>query len=283
MATFQLPDRVACHRHVDQLTGVHCTRCGRPICPECIETVPGGRYCPSCVSESADAGPVGAAPPRLRSAPWDRLTRVTPVVAVLIGVNVVAFALTSIHRAWEIDFAQIPPSIAHGEVYRLLTAAFVHESVTHLLFNMAALFVNGPPVENALGRNRFLALYLLAAVGGSVCSFVFGPVFVAGLGASGAIFGIFGAWFALARAQRSETGVIVLLIAILLAYSFYDSAIDWRAHVGGLVTGVVFGAACAWAARRPGRSRVAYEGAAAVALLALFAALVAVRATQIGA
>lgn len=276
MATYQLPDRVACYRHADQLTGEYCARCGRPVCHDCTAPVPAGQHCPSCVGETAsgDAGPP-------RPLPWARLTRLTPVVAALIVVNVVAFVLTSLHRTWALDFAQIPPFIAHGQVYRLLTAAFVHENLPHLLFNMAALYMTGPPVEEALGPKRFLGLYLLAALGGSVCSFVLGPVFVAGLGASGAIFGIFGAWFSLARAQRSETAVIVLVIAIMLAYSFYDTGIDWRAHVGGLVTGVVVGAGYARAARQPARLRVISEAAVAVALVSLFAALVVVRAAWI--
>ncbi len=134
-----------------------------------------------------------------------------------------------------------------------------------------------------MGRNRFLGLYLLAAVGGSVCSFVFKPGLRRGLGASGAIIGVVGAWFSLARAQRSETGVIVLLIAILLAYSFYDTGIDWRAHVGGLVTGVVVGAAYAWPGPAARPVTCGLRGPVAVALLVLFTALVAVRATQIGA
>ncbi len=277
MVTSQLPDRVACYRHADHLTGVHCTRCGRPICADCTAAVPAGHHCPACLAESS-GGPDGVGP---RVSPLGWRSRATPVVVTLIAVNTVVFVLTSSHPRWELDYAQIPAAVAHGQAYRLLTAPFVHESVTHLLFNMAALFVMGPPVEQAVGSKRFLALYFLAAVGGSVCSFLFGPVFVAGVGASGAIFGIFGAWFSLARANRSETGVIMLLIAILLAYSFYDTAIDWRAHVGGLVTGVVVGASYAWAVRRPARMRLLSEVAVAVALLALFAALVEVRAAQL--
>ncbi len=175
----------------------------------------------------------------------------TPGVAALIVVNLVVFALTSRHPAWEFDYAQIPQLVAQGQVFRLLTATFVHENVVHVGFNMAALFVLGPPVEAALGRSRFLILYLLAALGGSVTSYVFGPVMVASVGASGAILGVIGAWFSLARAQRSDTAAIALLIAFLLAYSFYDSSIDWQAHVGGLATGLAVGAAYAWTARRP--------------------------------
>jgi membrane associated rhomboid family serine protease len=202
-------------------------------------------------------------------------------VAALVAVNVVVFLLTNSHPGREFDYAQIPALVAHGQAYRLFTATFVHENLAHLFFNMAALVIVGPAVEVALGRNRFLALYLAAALGGSVCSFLFGPVLIAGVGASGAIFGIFGAWFSLARAQRSDTAVIVVLIAILLGYSFWDPAIDWRAHVGGLVTGVVVGALFAWAAGRPARLRVAYEVAAVAALLVVFAMSVYVRSAQI--
>ena len=178
-------------------------------------------------------------------------------------------------------FAQTPYLEAHGQAYRLLTAAFVHENLTHLVFNMAALVVMGPPVEEAFGAKRFIAFYLLAALGGSVLSFLIGPVYEAGIGASGAIFGVFGAWFSLARAQRSHTGAIVLLIGIVLAYSFYEPNIDWRAHVGGLATGVVLGAAFAFTATRPPRARLALEAATVVATLGVFWALVAFRSAQL--
>jgi membrane associated rhomboid family serine protease len=278
MATSQLPERVACYRHADHLTGVHCTRCGRPICADCMVAAPGGHYCPPCATE--DAGTTGATS-RIRWSPRTRMGRITPVVATLIVANFVVFALTSWHRAWEFDYAQVPALVARGQVYRLLTATFVHENLVHVLFNMVALFVMGPPVEAALGRNRFLVLYLLAALGGSVCSFFFGPTLVASVGASGAIVGVIGAWFSLARAQRSDTAAIALLIAFLLAYSFYDTSIDWRAHVGGLATGVAVGAAYAWAARRPPRVRLACDAASVVALLVLFAVLVVFRSAQI--
>jgi membrane associated rhomboid family serine protease len=277
VATSQLPDRVACYRHVDHLTGVHCTRCGRPICPDCMVVAPVGHLCPSCATEDLEA--VG--PSRLSRPSPLRRVRATPVVIGLIVVNAIAFALTDTHGAWEIDYAQVPAFVAQGQWYRLLTAAFVHVDLAHLLFNMAALLIMGPPVEEALGPPRFLALYLLAGLGGFVCSFLFGPVLGASVGASGAIFGIFGAWFSLARARRADTAAIVLLIAILLAYSFYDASIDWRAHVGGLATGVAVGAALAWAARRPTRRRFAYQAACAAGLLALFAVLVLIRSTQI--
>lgn len=240
---------------------------------------PVGHHCPTCVEESS-RGPL-AARVGAQWAPQHRQGRLTPVVGALVAVNVVVLLLTSVHRTWEFDYAQIPAAVAHGQAYRLLTAAFIHENLTHLVFNMASLLAMGPPVERAIGRQRFLVLYMVAALGGSVCSFLLGPAFVAGVGASGAILGIFGAWFSLARASRSDTGVIMMLIAVLLAYSFYDTTIDWRAHVGGLVVGGAIGAVYAYAARRPARMRVALETTAVLALLGLLGALVLFRAAQL--
>ena len=283
MATYQLPDRVACYRHPDHLTDLHCPRCGRPVCFDCLPEGPAtdASHCPTCSTEVREPPATEGRRSRPRPLGWFALPRLTPVVAALIAANAGLFVLTSLHRQWEFDLAQIPPAVADGQVYRLLTAAFVHVNLAHLLFNMAALYAAGPAVEEALGHRRFLVLYLLAALGGSVFSFVVGPVFVAGLGASGAIFGVFGAWFSLARAQRSETAVIVFLIAVMLAYSLYDPGIDWRAHVGGLVTGLVVAAVYARGARRPAAERMLYEAAAAVAVLGLSLALVLLRATQI--
>jgi membrane associated rhomboid family serine protease len=276
MASSPLPDLVACYRHADRLTGAHCPRCGRPICPECRAPANLGGHCPTC-QEEAGGGPRSRARPAAARGP----RRVTPVVAGLAGLNIVVFALATTHPSWEFDYAQIPAAVAHGQSYRLITAAFIHENITHLVFNMVALLIMGPPIEQALGRRRFLVLFVLAALGGSVFSFLLGPVNVAGVGASGAIFGIFGAWFSLTRASRSDTGVIVLLITFLLAYSFYDTTIDWRAHVGGLITGAVVGAAYAVAARRTARQRAAVEAVVVVAMLGLLCTFVLFRSARI--
>lgn len=271
----QLPDRVACYRHSDRLTGARCTRCGRPICPDCMLEAPVGHQCPTCVKEGGrESKPVRWNPAR-------RPGGLTPVVKAVIAVNVVVFLLTSANSALQLRYAQIPLAIASGQTYRLLTAAFLHAGVAHLLFNMLALFLLGPPIEEALGRSRFLVLYLLAALGGSVCSYLLGPTNMIGVGASGAIFGIFGAWFSIARAQRYDTGGIVVLIAIQLAYSFVDKNIDWRAHVGGLVTGLVVGGIFALAGRRPATQRKIIEAAVAVVTVTVLLLLVHVRTNQI--
>ncbi|MDP9074756.1 MAG: rhomboid family intramembrane serine protease, partial [Actinomycetota bacterium] len=125
--------------------------------------------------------------------------------------------------------------------------------------------------------------YVLAALGGSVFSYLLAPIHQAGVGASGAIFGLFGAWFAIARARRADTGGLVVLIVINLAFSFYDRAIDWRAHVGGLIVGLVIGFAFALVERRPPAQRRLLEVASCAAMVAVMVALVALRTHQIRA
>jgi membrane associated rhomboid family serine protease len=123
--------------------------------------------------------------------------------------------------------------------YRLITSAFLHANAEHILFNMIMLAIVGPPVEAELGKARFLLLYLLGALGGSVGSYLLGPPNEVGIGASGAIFGVMGAYFVIARRRGWEVRSIVALIAINLALSFISPLIDWRDHLGGLVVGTL--------------------------------------------
>jgi membrane associated rhomboid family serine protease len=265
--------RMTCYRHPDRVTGASCTRCGRPICPDCMVQAAVGHHCPTCVRDGQSV---------VRQPRW-RPTgsgRVTPVVSVLIALNVVAFLLTgggtSIQR-----FSEWGNRVAAGQYYRLITAAFLHASVLHIVFNMAALLIFGPAVEAAIGRVRFASMYLLAALGGSVCSYLFGSPFVQAVGASGAIFGVLGAYFAIARARRAETSGIAILIVINLVISFADPVIDWRAHVGGLVTGLVLGGVFAFAERRPLATRVFVEVLSCAAVLVLAIGLVHLRTDQL--
>ncbi len=258
-----------CYRHPDRLTGTHCTRCGRPVCPECMVAAPVGHHCPTCVSEDNK----GVRQVSWRPGSTQLGGRITPMVKLLVGINVVIFLLTSQHLDNDIlRFGQLPIRVAHGQYYRLLTSAFLHVSFVHILFNMVALLIVGSPVEAALGRVRFLTLYILAALGGSVASYLFSNPLAVGVGASGAIFGLFGAFFIIARSRRSDTSGILVLIGINLVFSFTDRLIDWRAHVGGLIVGVVVAAIFTLADRRPPNQKRLVEvvGCAAV-LLALLA------------
>jgi membrane associated rhomboid family serine protease len=192
-----------------------------------------------------------------------------------------------------IDNAGTEGGVAAGQYYRLLTAAFLHAGVFHLAMNMFALASLGPALESALGRVRYLALYLLSALGGSVLSFVltdprlrdlaagtavadFLPgIGQLGVGASGAIFGLFGAYYVVVRRLGGETRSIVILLAINLVITFTIPIIDWRAHLGGLLVGAAIAAVFAHVPRGPRRSQLQAAGCAA--MLVLLVALVAAR------
>ena len=201
-----------------------------------------GWQCTSCLREGAKASPTVRWRPRTPQG-MGRLgnTRMTPAVIGVIAVNVVIYAWESRHLDSTIRrFAMWPDGVHfYGQWYRLITGAFLHASITHILFNMVTLAIVGPPVEAEVGRVRFLAIYLLSAVGGSVGSYLLSRPDVAGVGASGAIFGVMGAYYVLARLRRWQARSILALIAINLLIGFTSAGIDWRAHLGGMVVGAV--------------------------------------------
>lgn len=169
--------------------------------------------------------------------------------------------------------------VAAGEHYRLLTAAFLHAGTFHLLTNMFALVSLGPVLEQALGRVRFLTLYVVSALGGSTLSYLVSDPGTFGVGASGAIFGLFGAYYVVVHRVGGDTGSIVMLLAINLVITFALPIIDWRAHVGGLLTGSAVAAAYAYAPR--GARRAALQAAGVVAVAALLLLAVVLRTGQL--
>ena len=170
--------------------------------------------------------------------------------------------------------------VATGEYYRLLTAAFLHGGLIHLAMNMFALASLGPTLESALGRSRYLALYLLSALGGSTLSFLLSAPGQLGVGASGAIFGLFGAYYVIVRRLGGETRQIVTLLVINLFITFAVPIIDWRAHLGGLVTGALVAAALAYVPKGPRRTML--QAAACGAVLVVLVGLIAVRKAVLG-
>lgn len=170
--------------------------------------------------------------------------------------------------------------VAAGQYYRLITAAFLHAGVLHIALNMFALAQLGPMLESALGRVRFLTLYLLSALGGSTLSFLVSDQGTVGVGASGAIFGLFGAFYVVARRTGAETRSILTLLVINLVITFTVPIIDWRAHVGGLVTGAIIAAAFAYAPK--GERRTAIQAGTCVAVAVVLALLVLLRRLAIG-
>lgn len=204
----------------------------------------------------------------------------TPVVTyTLIAVNVVVFVLQSAGNGVERRYALAPGLVAaDGQYERLLVAAFMHYGIAHLLLNMWALYVVGQPLEQWLGRVRFAALYLLSALGGSVVVYLFAPLNSLTAGASGAVFGLFGAIFVVARRLNYDVRGIAVLIGLNLVITFTFPGISWEGHLGGLFTGAALALAYAYA---PRQSRTFVQVGASVAVAALVVALVAFRTAQL--
>jgi membrane associated rhomboid family serine protease len=231
-------------------------------CPECVQAGQGARTAPRTIFGGRVSG--GAA-----------------VTFTLIALNVLAYIAERFGGTdFLLRFALVglvmdpttgePVGVATGQWWRLLTAAFLHSpgSILHILFNMSALSVLGPPLEGVLGRARFLTLYLVAAFGGSAASYAFSSPFAVSVGASGAIFGLFAAWIITARRLKADARGMWVLLAINLVISFLGSQIDWRAHLGGLAAGAAVTAAMAFAPRGRARTQVQVTGTVATVLAA---------------
>jgi len=203
-----------------------------------------------------------------------------PVVTLtIIGLCVVSYVLQRVSPGWTVRWA-FAPFAGEVEPWRFLTAAFLHAPGTllHIAFNMYALWLVGPYLEQTLGRWRFVSLYVLAAVGGQVgVTLLASPVqgggwLTAVVGASGAVFGLFGAVLVVLRRLGRDARQIVVFLVINAVIGFVLPGIAWQAHLGGLLTGLALGAAYAYApaARRPA------WGVAATALVAVGLVLLAV-------
>jgi membrane associated rhomboid family serine protease len=278
-----------CYRHPDRETYVSCVRCGRHACPDCLRSAAVGQQCVECVREGhrgtrSVAAAFGGRPSRTAVVTWS-------LVAINIVLYVVELAKPSLANSWSLlGYASpsgYPPyqGIASGQWYRLITSAFLPPTGTlgllDIAFNMWALYIVGPGLERLLGWSRYLGVYLLSAIGGGAFYYLIVPPNQAALGASGAIFGLFGAWFVVARRLRLDSRGIVTLIVINLAFSFiYHSTIAWQAHIGGLITGTLITAAYAYA---PRKGRTAIQAAATVAIVLIIVAIVAIRTGQIHA
>ncbi|MCB2224119.1 MAG: rhomboid family intramembrane serine protease [Actinobacteria bacterium] len=236
-----------CYRHPDRVTRLACSQCGRPICAECSIDAAVGQKCPECAGPAQRTRVVRAA----SIAHADR--RSTPLTLALIVINLVLFAITEFvpdAGSQILDrFAHSPFLVEQGEWWRGITAAFLHADLLHVGFNMWALWLFGPSLERRWGTAPFGALYLAAALMGSGLYQAIGGRAWA-IGASGAIFGLFGALL-LATYRRRHTPMgsavftqLLLLLGINLLLPLALPRIAWQAHVGGLVAGVVI--AFAW-------------------------------------
>jgi membrane associated rhomboid family serine protease len=284
------PAAPTCFRHPGRETYVSCVRCGRPACPDCLRSAAVGQQCVECIRE-------GNKGTRSGTAPFGGRVTSTPVVTyTLIALNVLVYVIEQTNPNKFIGYGGMiggayDPAVhavvgvAVGDWYRLISSAFLHEpldtgfGIFHILFNMWALWVVGPSLERMLGRARYLTIYLVSALGGSVFYYLIAaPNAGPAIGASGAIFGLFGAWFILARRLKLNARMIVGLIVINLVISFAVPGIAWQDHLGGLICGVALTAAYVYA---PRKNRTLLQAAATVGLLALLVLGVVVRDQQL--
>lgn len=239
-----------CYRHPHREALIRCTRCNRPICPDCMRPASVGFHCPDDVAEgkrTVRAARTSVGAKILDSPPY--------VTSTLLTLNVVVYLLTATapHASFNDPAAgvttqsgifyhwQLLPEFVHNNhwYYELITSAFLHANVLHIASNMIALVFVGPALERLLGWWRFLAVYVLSALGGSAAIYAFGNELDPTVGASGAIFGLFGACLVLVRRLGLDLQWLISIIALNFVLTFSISGISKLGHVGGFVTGIL--------------------------------------------
>jgi membrane associated rhomboid family serine protease len=263
---------MTCYRHPNRETGVSCSECGRGICPDCMVFAPVGIR---CLDHAGRAQGTARVTKGVRRAAFEGTGAL--VTKALIALNVLVFFVnlaqgSSLNQVSGTLFVRwalyIPGGLDQGEWYRLITAAFLHASLIHLAMNMLILWIVGAAVEQAIGRGRFLALYIVSGLAGSAGALLLSPNAIT-VGASGAIFGILGAALVL-EAQRNYVlggqafGLIAFNLIITFAFSSYIS-------VGGHVGGLVGGGLSMLALSRFGRTHAIYGRPGLIGVLGLVA------------
>jgi membrane associated rhomboid family serine protease len=252
-----------------------------------------GFQCPSCVKE-------GSRTTRQARTPYGGTRVADPRITtfVLIGINVAVWVLiqatgnrtstlldklsllpaSTLYRAADGSVIQVK-GVSDGAWWQIISSVFTHQEVLHIGFNMLALYFLGPMLEQVLGRARFLALYLVSGIAGSAAVMLFADPHSQSLGASGAIFGLMGALAVIALKVHGQVQTILMWIGLNLVFTFTVGGISWQAHVGGLVTGALLGAAMVYAPRK-NRGLVQWSATGAVLVVAL--ALIVVRTAALG-
>ena len=259
-----VPDAVeqvpVCPRHPDRESYVRCQRCMRPTCPQCQRPAAVGIQCVDCVAEGAKTVRQG------RTVFGGQPTDGRPLATMtLIGICLAVFGLQLTVPGFQ-DRIAFVPAYGQSEPWRFLTSAFAHGGITHIAFNMYALWVMGTYLEPMLGRARYVAIYLLSALGGSVMYLLlstpptaaevatgdYGMWWTGAVGASGAVFGLFGVFLVLQRRLGRSAAGMYVIIGINAVIGFVIPNIAWQAHLGGFLTGAAAAAAIAYTRRQRG-------------------------------
>lgn len=267
-----------CPRHPDRESYVRCQRCERPTCPQCQRVAAVGIQCVDCVREGARSTP------RTRTSFGGRTTDGRPyatwgIIALCVLGNLIQ-RVPVLGQQFTRAFAFVPADVL-TEPWRLVTVSFLHDDSLlplHLALNMYALYIIGPYLEHQLGRARFLALFVISTIGGSVGFELLVPdvdptygYLNTMVGASGAVFGLFGALVLIQRRLGMSSTPLLGLLGVNLVFGFVVPNIAWQGHLGGLVVGVVCGLVLVHAPRR-NRSWVQWCLLVSVTLLVLAAA-----------
>lgn len=279
-----------CYRHAGREAHVLCQRCGRNICGDCMRQASVGFQCPECVAE-------GTRSVRQPRTPYGgRPAAGSPVTLTLIGLNVLVFVLVLVSGGrtgelirqlwlaprdlcWDTNAERTvclewAPGIADGAYWQLLTSAFTHVELWHIGFNVLAIYILGPQLERLLGAWRYLTLYLMSALAGSVTVYWLAPPNSLTLGASGAVFGLMAALLIVAVRVRGDVQGLLTLVAINVAITVLGSGfISWQGHLGGFVGGLLVSLALVYAPRR-GRTLWQVAGVALVAVALVVGVLV---------
>ncbi|MET8632138.1 rhomboid family intramembrane serine protease [Streptomyces sp. NPDC004074] len=292
-----------CYRHPKVESHVRCTRCDRYICPDCMREAAVGHQCVECVREGARSIR------QARTVFGGRITTAPVLTYSLIALNVLVYLGELVRPAIVTRFAMLgavlrgpdgghylwqypyPPElhaegVVGGQWERLLTGAFLHLPPTqgtfgilHIVMNMVSLWNIGRVVEAQLGRVRYLALYLLSALGGSVLVLLLAPGSPT-VGASGAIFGLGAAYYVMARRLGADMGTVNRFMAGLLVWLLISAGLtSWQGHLGGLLAGAVVTLVYAYVPRGPRRGPV--QAAACAGLLILLVLLTVGKVTAL--
>ncbi|MFJ6434496.1 rhomboid family intramembrane serine protease [Streptomyces sp. NPDC091416] len=275
---------VSCYRHPGRETAIRCTRCDRPICPDCMVSASVGFQCPDCVRQGSGTGhhPAASRPRTIAGGAVAADPRL--ITKILLGINAAVFLAVLANDALLNDLTllgQAPyypygpvQGVAEGQWYRLFTSMFLHEAVWHFAFNMLGLWWLGGPLEAVLGRARYLALYLISGLAGGALTYWLAAPNQPSLGASGAIFGLLGATVVLMRRLNYDMRPVFMILALNLVITFNPwGGIAWQAHVGGLVAGVLIGIGMVHAPRE--RRNLVQFGTCAAVLAAVVLIVVA--------
>lgn len=299
-----------CYRHDGRETWVRCQRCERPICPDCMRDAAVGFQCPSCVSEGAKqtrSGRTAYGGARPGNPALTSMALIATNVAVWLAIVATGWQSSDLIRRLALvplgtcaseqggyypnltsealcqRFAQGDgtwvPGVADGAYWQLITSAFTHVDIWHIGFNMLALWVLGPQLELAIGRVRFVALYLLSALAGSTMVYWLAAESGATLGASGATFGLMGALLVIVFKVGGDVRTILTWLGINVVITVLGSQfISWQAHLGGLLCGMAIAAVLVYSPR-PRRTLLQTLGLGAITVL--LALLIALRTAQL--